>query len=178
MKSQFDQELTEELDHCFEHAIDNAVLERIHLGGNLLIKGDDPEQALPEIEAWAKEKEVRLFHVSDAGEELRRAFASSRIGYITEAHLAPTNEEIEALNAEPTVLVIHGIDKMEKSYRRLLLDMMNDHVVSQETEPGKFEAKYLDKLLFVIGLAEKMDRREEYVLMTMDAKNGFFSFDI
>ena len=36
MKSQYDQELTEEL-----------------------------EQAVPEIEAWAKVRNVRLFHVSD-----------------------------------------------------------------------------------------------------------------
>ena len=178
MKSKYDQELTEELDHCLDQAIENILFKEIGLGGNLLIQSDDPEQTMPEIEAWAKVRNVRLFHVSDDKEELRRAYAYSRFENVTKAHLAPTNEEIEALSAEPTILIIHGIDKMETSYRRLLLDLMNDHIVSQESEPDKFEAKFLDKLLFVIGLAEKMDRNEEYKLLYMEAKNGFFTVDM
>ena len=166
--SKLKDQLTERLENAeMAKALNDKPLNLL-----ILMPSENSAAVDSEIEEWAAENQINLFHITPDGKEIRRAIKFVKTAaYCSEDCICPTEMQLTQLNRTNTVVLLHSIDQFQDTkYRRWLFGMMNSHLAASENQD---DAVRLENYLFTIATSSPMTSAQRFEICTEDAKDSF-----
>ncbi len=124
------------------------------------------------VKEWAKENNLNLFVVTPSGKEITINRERLTIDHIDDSFIAPTKEEIDALNKKHTVLFLEDFHQYDSAQAYYLLKLVNDRIVIDKSAVAGYS--YLDEIMFTIATVGDMGHGGLSRLINSDSKNCFY----